>query len=220
MVYPPLQLSVAELPIICGGDSALLSAEVTGGNGGPYAYSWNDGAIDGASSVIQPLNDSLFVVIATDGCSPPVTDSVYIDVHPLPVVQFTPENIEGCTPVSVDFSNLIDPPAGSTYYWDLDDNVTSTDPAPAHTYVTPGTYDVTLTITSDQGCVATQTIEQAVQVWGYPQAGFQQSADTISIFTPVVEFSDISTDASSWEWNFGDGGTSFRRTVSCSSLCG
>lgn len=207
VVYPPLQLSVAELPIICGGDSALLSAEVTGGNGGPYTYSWNDGAINGASSVIQPLNDSLFVVIATDGCSPPVTDSVYIDVHPLPVVQFTPENITGCTPVAVDFSNLVDPPAGSTYAWDLGDNATSTEAAPSHTYVTPGTYDVTLTITSDQGCVATQTIEQAVQVWGYPQAGFQQSADTISIFTPVVEFSDISTDALSWEWNFGDGST-------------
>ncbi len=204
-VYPPLQISVDDLPLICGGDTATLFAAASGGNGGPYNYSWNDSAIIGATSTIRPLNDSTFVVIATDGCSPSIIDSVSIDVYPLPQVEFTPQQINGCTPVIVDFANLYTAPTGSVYQWNLDDNAISLDSTPTHAYTIPGTYDVSLTITTPQGCQAEQIVTQAVQVYGFPEAAFDQSTESVSMFTPGVTFSDISTDAITWQWDFGDG---------------
>lgn len=208
-VYPPLSVAVADLPVICGGDSAALSAAATGGNGGPYSYSWNNGAILGDFSIIQPTDDSVFVVTVDDGCSPPATAAVAIDVHPLPVVQFTPQQITGCTPVEVDFQNLFSVPAGSQFAWDLDDQVLSSNSVASHIYTVPGTYDVTLTITTPEGCSATQTVEEVVEVFGFPQAAFSQSDETVSSLTPNVSFFDASQDAVWWNWDFGDGTTAF-----------
>ena len=42
-------------------------------------------------------------------------------------------------------------------------------------------------------------------VFGFPVADFIQSADQVSIFQPVITFTDNSSDAISWDWNFGDG---------------
>jgi len=47
-----------------------------------------------------------------------------------------------------------------TYLWDFGDGTTSTDENPQHQYVTPGTYDVTLTASNDcSSTITTQTIE-------------------------------------------------------------
>lgn len=204
-VFPPLALAVSPLPDICGGDSALLSAVVTGGNGGPYQYSWNDQSISGQTALVYPINDSMFVVTASDGCSPDVIDSVSIRVNPLPQVDLTPQQISGCTPVEVLFANQFSVPDGSIYQWDLDDNSTSTDSTPSHTYTTPGTYDVSLMVTTPEGCSTTQLVNDVIQVYGFPTASFDQSATSVSFLTPGVNFFDQSADAITWTWDFGDG---------------
>ncbi|MFM2135914.1 MAG: hypothetical protein RL021_1314, partial [Bacteroidota bacterium] len=204
-VYPPLQVQALPLPSICGGDSAYVSATAAGGNGGPYAYSWNNGAILTSGAVIHPLNDSAFVVTVDDGCSPPVQTTVYIDVNPLPDVSFTPQSIIGCTPVRVQFANIFTVPPGSTFQWNLDDNTLSSNSSPAHTYTVPGTYDISLVITTPAGCTSTDTVLQAVEVYGDPVAGFEQSATTVTESSPQVSFYDESSGAVSWFWDFGDG---------------
>jgi gliding motility-associated-like protein len=208
-VHPPLNVAVDDLPVICGGDSALLSAYANGGNGGPYSYSWNSGEILSASSIIQPIDDSLFVVTVDDGCSPPVQAAVAIDVHPLPLVQFTPQQISGCTPVQVNFQNIFSVPPGSTYSWNLDDQTLSSSANPLHNYTVPGLYDVSLTITTPEGCSASQIVEEAIHVFGFPQADFSQSDQSVSSLTPTVSFFDESIDAVWWSWDFGDGTTAF-----------
>ncbi|MFN8166908.1 MAG: PKD domain-containing protein, partial [Bacteroidia bacterium] len=206
-VYPPLSVNISPADTICYGDQATVFAAASGGNGGPYSYAWNDSSFTGWTSVVEPVNDSLFVVAAYDGCSPVVHNQVQIIVNPLPQVDFIPHLLNGCTPVEVDFSNMYPQAAGSQYNWNLDDGTVSQDENPSHTYVAPGTYDVSLTITSPEGCIATQTVEDVVTVYGFPDAAFLQSDNSVSIFTPVVTFTDNSTDAISWQWDFGDGST-------------
>ncbi len=204
-VYPPLGLATIGAPPICEGGTANIQASGSGGNGGPYTYSWNDSSIFGASPVVAPINDSIFTVTISDGCSPEVSQSIPLTVYPLPEVDFTPHVISGCTPVEVNFQNYFIQSPGTIYQWDLDDNSLSNDPDPIHTYITPGEYDVTLMIISPEGCTASQTVNNAVTVFGFPVADFLQSADQVSIFQPVVTFTDNSTDAITWDWNFGDG---------------
>jgi hypothetical protein len=85
----------------------------------------------------------------------------------------TPYNI-GTAPATVDFwsnpyPNIEDPfPVGTTFLWDFGDGTTSTEGPSAvyHTYTTPGTYDVTLTVTFPDGCpdVVTETKEDYLLV--------------------------------------------------------
>jgi gliding motility-associated-like protein len=205
--YPPLQVQSAPLPQICSGDSATVSAVAGGGNGGPYAYSWNNGSIQTSSSVIHPVSDSAFVVTVSDGCSPSVQDTVYIRVNPTPVATFTPRTYIGCSPVVVHFGNIYQVPAGSSFQWNLDDNTLSSSASPVHTYAEPGFYNVSVIITSPEGCTDADTVQQAVQVFGNPVAGFNQSAGTISEVASDVNFYDASSGAVTWFWDFGDGTT-------------
>ena len=204
-VYPPLDLSLDALPAICAGDSVLLHAVAGGGNGGPYSYNWNNGAVLTDEAMAYPVTDSSFVVRVSDGCSPDVLDSVPVTVYPLPVVEFTPISSSGCAPVAVNFDNLIEPPLGSTYAWNFGDDSTSTVPDPAHVYTEPGVYDVSLAITSDFGCENRLRIDSAVVVYAWPVADFDQSAATLSIFTPLLELFDRSDLSASWQWDYGDG---------------
>ncbi len=204
-VYPPLSLATVSVPPMCEGGTVNLQAEGSGGNGGPYYYSWNDSSIFGATPVVLLVNDTTFTVTVSDGCSPDVNQSIPVTVYPLPEVDFTPHAIAGCTPVEVNFANFFPQSPGSLYYWDLDDNVITNDSNPVHTYVTPGEYDISLTIVTTDGCAASQNVNNAVTVFGFPVADFFQSADEVPEFLPSVTFTDNSTDAVTWQWDFGDG---------------
>lgn len=91
--------------------------------------------------------------------------------------------------------------------WNFGDGASSTEQNPIHTYSTQGWYNVTLTVTGSGG--STDSISK--QAWAGPNmpptADFSYTAGGL-----VVTFTDESTDANgtiiSWEWNFGDGGTS------------
>ncbi|HRH65092.1 MAG TPA: PKD domain-containing protein [Bacteroidia bacterium] len=204
-VYPALSVFADIIPEICFGESASLSALAGGGNGGPYQYAWNDSSVFTAEVTVHPDRDSTFIVTVSDGCSPMVNDTVSIVVHPLPLVDFLPHQIQGCMPVTVDFQNYFPQPAGAIYSWDLDDDSFSTDPGPSHVYENPGNYDVSLSIVSPEGCSDSITVENTVIVHGFPTAAFSQSGNVVSSYNPEIFFNDNSIDAAFWEWDFGDG---------------
>ncbi|MDX1417208.1 MAG: Calx-beta domain-containing protein, partial [Candidatus Promineifilaceae bacterium] len=98
---------------------------------------------------------------------------------------------------------------------DFGDGGSSTAPNPSHTYNTPGTYSVALTVTNSAGSdTLTETDYIVVTAPPPPVAEFE--ADTTSGFTPLtVNFTDLSQNApTSWSWTFGDGGTSTEQNPS------
>ncbi|MCI5058636.1 MAG: PKD domain-containing protein, partial [Flavobacteriales bacterium] len=78
----------------------------------------------------------------------------------------------------------------------------STSQNPNITYYTPGTYDVTLVAANANGS-DTLTQTGVITVYAVPVANFNHTASGL-----IVSFSDLSTGATSWNWNFGDGNTS------------
>ncbi len=65
---------------------------------------------------------------------------------------FTITTVSGCNGV-YNFTNSATAVSGiASYSWDFGDGSTSTAANPSHTYVTPGTYYVTLTVTDNNGC--------------------------------------------------------------------
>ncbi len=126
-------------------------------------------------------------------------------VVPAPVAGFSSSNPAGCEPLLVTFSDLstgtID-----TWSWTFGDGGTSTLANPNHTYTVAGTYTVSLTVTGPGG-TDSQTQVDLVTVTGAPVASFANSTPTILV-GGSVSFIDTSVGATSWAWDFGDGGTS------------
>lgn len=128
-----------------------------------------------------------------------------VTVHPTPLASFTADKLQGCDPVVVNFTNqsII----ADSYLWSFDDGVTSTLQEPAHVFLANGkiqTYKIKLTATTQYGC--SHSFESTIKVYPSPKALFNTSD---SGCVPVlVNFEDMSSNASFWNWEFGDGHTS------------
>jgi serine protease len=122
-----------------------------------------------------------------------------------PVANFSGTPTSGCAPLAVGFTDLsTNTPTG--WSWTFGDGGTSTAQNPSHTYTSAGTYTVSLTVTNAYGSDG-ETKTGYITINGGPTAYFTGSP-TSGDAPLTVNFSNGSTDATSWSWTFGDGGTS------------
>jgi PKD repeat protein len=114
----------------------------------------------------------------------------------------------GCAPLTVNFTDQSSGPVIS-WDWDFGDGTgTSTAQNPSYQYNSPGSYTVTLTVTSAT-CSDDEVKTGYVTVQTVPVADF--SGSPTSGYAPLtVDFTDLSTGSpDTWSWDFGDGvGTS------------
>jgi gliding motility-associated-like protein len=66
---PPLTVSLTGPAVVCAGASATLMATATGGNGGPYMYTWQGANGTGSQVNVSPTADTKYVVTVSDGCT-------------------------------------------------------------------------------------------------------------------------------------------------------
>jgi gliding motility-associated-like protein len=92
--------------------------------------------------------------------------------------------------------------------WDFGDGASETGVIATHIYPTPGCYDVHVEIVTFDGCTTDSTYEDFVCVWELPVADFDYSPEEPDILHNEVEFENLSESAMTYEWTFGDGGTS------------
>lgn len=133
-----------------------------------------------------------------------------ITVNPRPVADFMAPVTSRCEPpLTVNFQDLSTGGAVA-WQWDFGDGNTSTQQNPLHTYTNYGNFTVTLIATNVFGCTDTITRTDyirirraAISIPALPARGCIPF--TISP-VPVISALDAVT---SFEWDFGDGGTSF-----------
>jgi len=93
-----------------------------------------------------------------------------------------------------------------SWLWNFGDGQTSTQQNPVHTYNHTGSYNVSLTITSANGCSSTKVEQYAMN---FLNLGAAPAAHTLDTIPPLdVQFSANSIGATSWLWTFGDGDSS------------
>lgn len=124
------------------------------------------------------------------------------------MANFSASPLSGQVPLQVTFTDLSSNNPTS-WYWDFGDGGTSALRNPIHTYMNTGLYTVILTVSNGAGYDA-QTRRNYINVWqnaapiadfvGYPRNGIPPMQ---------VDFYDLSQNLpTSWQWDFGDGGTS------------
>ncbi|ASJ09753.1 hypothetical protein A3L11_05595 [Thermococcus siculi] len=147
---------------------------------------------------------------ANASCS--ATINVQHNEKPNALFSYSPSEIKAGDDVS--FIDSSSDPDGSVagWSWNFGDGTFSDERNPKHSYATPGTYTVMLTVEDESGLRGSYTKEIKVEPRNYlPTADFT--------FLPKepkageeVSFADKSTDRDgnivSWSWDFGDGSTS------------
>ncbi|MBU0764338.1 MAG: gliding motility-associated C-terminal domain-containing protein, partial [Bacteroidetes bacterium] len=141
-----------------------------------------------------------------DECSVPVYDAIVINILDPPPLSFYANPLGGCHPLEVQF-NEISADEGQTYLWNFGDNGESNlsmQKNPSHTYETYGVFDVSLQVTSQEGCVSSHTEYAYINVYRTPVAIFYAYDSLATRVYPVVTLLNESDMLDMAYWDFGD----------------
>ena len=181
-------------------------------SGGIAGYKWFFGDGD-SSQAVSPshayASAGIYTVrltaISDNGCTNTVTDQVTI--YDAPTADFTFDNVcqnEVFTPV--DASNIASGTIVSRT-WNFGDNspeVSGTNPT--HSYASSGNYNVTLTVTSNNGC--TNSISKDVTIYVLPDADFAANPVCEDEEMTFTNGTAVAYGSVNYEWTFGGGNTS------------
>jgi len=154
---------------------------------------WVDNLGSGANIFTWSINNN--------GCI--ASDEMTINYIVMPIADFNPSNIEGCSPFSVNFVNTSI--GGIPYSWDFGDGTVSNETNIVHTYNLPGTYKVVLTATGPLGLTVKK--QGTVVVNAHPKAVFDISPKEVYIPGQRISCFNYSQFAKTSIWDFGDGNT-------------
>ncbi|MBU2018065.1 MAG: gliding motility-associated C-terminal domain-containing protein, partial [Bacteroidetes bacterium] len=129
----------------------------------------------------------------------PSSSTKTVVVNESPVFDFAADVVEGCSPLTVNFTNTY--PGADIYAWDFGDaSAINNTESPSHEY-NAGNFDVTLSITRN-GCTTVENKNFYILVHQTPQADFAFMTDDQE---GSVVFENLSTGGVSYTWSFGDG---------------
>ncbi|HTF02694.1 MAG TPA: PKD domain-containing protein, partial [Bacteroidia bacterium] len=207
-VASPVGVTIAGTSPICVGGGSTLTANVTGGYG-TFTYQWMPGNLSGPQVNVTPASTTTYTLTATDDCGQTDTQTFTVVVQQVPTVSFVADTTYGCTPLLVTFTVDTTGFGNATLLWDFGENgATSSAINPSYSYTTAGCHDVSLTVTVPPGCSVTQTYNCMITTLAQPVAQFTATPMIASILDPLITFTNQSSGATNWEWNFGDSTTS------------
>ncbi|MBN8676879.1 MAG: PKD domain-containing protein [Chitinophagales bacterium] len=183
-----------------------LTANFTNTSSGATSYSWdfgdNSGSTDANPSHSYTADGTYTVILSATNACGTVTSTQTVTVATAPTAGFTVSTNAGCAPLALQLTNTSSTNATS-YEWEFPGGNPASSSAqnpPAVVYAVPGTYTVTLTVSNAAG---NNTTTQVVVVTGGPTANF-----TSNVAGQTATFSNASSNATAYSWEFGDGGTS------------
>jgi gliding motility-associated-like protein len=198
---------VATPPVLCLGDSAMLSAAYAGSDPS-VVLTWQHCAVCTAETTVMPAVTTEYTIEATNYCGQTIATDITIVVNIPPQIVLTPNSGELCPDELLQFTNAGNNNASWDYLWTFGDGTSSTQAAPQHAYDDPGAYAVSLTVTDNNGCSSTIVNGALITVNPQANASFSVSSTQESILDPEFSFYNNSSDATFYSWTFGDGTSS------------
>lgn len=202
-VAPGPQAIVSGTDYVCPGGFANLT--VAGGTN----WTWNTGSTNQNITVGPIFQDTtLWVVPAVGTCSGQMVNYT-VNVHTAPTANFTQTTVCDGTTTTLSDGSTGGSGTVSGWSWDFGDptsgpNNVATTANPTHTFTAPGTYNVTLIVTSSNGCL--DTLTSSVIVNALPPVDFTWSNVCEG---EVINFTNNSgAGVTGYSWDFGDGANS------------
>jgi len=203
----------------------VVAFQDTSNSGVSWFWNFGDGTTSTEQNPVHVFTDSLsqdiyLSVVSSTGCMSNILVNNFIDFSSCTMnggavppeiiadpgggaadtlVNIPSASFPTCAPINVYFHS---PFANATSWsWDFGDGTTSTDEHTYHLYLAAGMYDITLIAQSPAG-PDTLILDNFVELIG-PTANFSSTLNYDCTST-AVQFTDLSSDAISWSWNFGD----------------
>ncbi|MFM7813598.1 MAG: PKD domain-containing protein, partial [Flavobacteriales bacterium] len=107
-----------------------------------------------------------------------------------------------CAGVDIDFQAVNGPKSGS-YLWNFGDGHFSDEINPKHKFAKSGTYDVSLSVTSDNGQINTTMVNDMITIEDAPNADFTWEFINQDPMLPQVKIIDLSERAQTYHWKSG-----------------
>lgn len=206
---PQVQMAVSS-KVVCVGKSITFSSNSIEGDAPITNWRWDlgDGSIVSGKTTNKVYTDDgtyniSLVITDGNGCSDQKLTNQMVKVNPLPVADIGSIKNKACQPpLTIAFNNRSSG-TGLTYNWNFGNGNNSTATNPSVTYDKLGTFTITLTVTSDQGC--THSTQQKVSI-NPIKADFSASTTRACVgekvlFTPA----ELPSNDLTVEWDFGNG---------------
>ena len=181
----------------------------TSTGGGPLSYTWDFGDGTGSNFInpvhiyTSPGNYTVsLVTVSPQGCRDTMIKVNLISIGTINSQFISPDTV--CAGAAFTITNTTTPVPGSVA-WSFGDATTSTQMNPVKTYLAAGSYIIKL-INNFGGCV--DSVSKPVVVRSKPAAAFSSDVTTSCMVPFTVNFLNQATGSNSWQWLFGDGGTS------------
>lgn len=178
---------------------------------GATGWSWDFG--DGGTATTKNPSHTYTLsgfytvkLIATgaNSCSDSIIKTQFIKIQ-APQVAINNLPAEGCVPFTINPSpNVVTVDGIFSYLWDFGDGFTSSAANPTHTYTTQGNYTVKLFITTNDGCIDSAVMVNAVRAGNKSIADFTAIPLAQCVGQPI-QFTDLTSPSDRWAWDFGDG---------------
>jgi gliding motility-associated-like protein len=209
----PAPVSAISYTHTCHGDETLFASNTSIPAGSIISEEWTFG--DGQANEYGNTADNLYsdtgfypithTSISNLGCVITLQDT--IQVYPLPSVDFVLDPVSLCAGAPfqlIDLSSVELPSDVVEWSWWFDSEPISQEQNPILTWNEPGTYDITLTATTNNACSADSTLQNGITIYPNPTAGFTTSEEAM-FSNPVITISNqASEDVTDWYYDFGD----------------
>jgi gliding motility-associated-like protein len=195
---------------LCPESSTTLSATGTGGSTA-YTYTWTENGTTigtGQSITVDPsANVTQYCVTLSEQCGSPTDNECMTITFPAAVEPlFAPNVTTQCVPGDFTFiNNSTNQASIATMNVEFGDGTSELYTGPTgfdHQYPNSGIYDMTVTVTSVDGCITVGNFPGIVQVVDNPVASFAFSANPTTFYETTVVGQDQSTPGVvSWTWS-------------------
>nr|MBA3901540.1 PKD domain-containing protein [Bacteroidota bacterium] len=190
-------LECGELDVQFNDNSSINSGNIS-------SWNWSFGD-NGTSAIQNPAHtyastgsyNVILVITSDSGCVATISDTVTIEEPLIAGFGFN----AGCSGLTALFSDTSSAPGTNiaSWAWSFGDGGSSALQNPSYTYQNASSYNVSLIVTTLNGC--TDTVSSTVMVSGSPLAGLNVSAPPYYSGEQIT-FTDNSTGATNWYWNF------------------
>ena len=189
-------------PSCYGYSNGSINLMISGGNS-PYTYLWSNGA---TQQNLLNITAGQYNVIVSDANGCQIMDTFNLIQPDSLVASFIISDTLGCKPMNTQFINTSIGNYTSAVWSVGNGDVIVAQNSVSYTMNQYGCFDLTLTITSANGCVASSTENSAFCVIPGPTASFYSTTEEIDFYSGLLQLvnNSIGND-NQYQWYFSDG---------------
>jgi gliding motility-associated-like protein len=195
-------------------DESTISNDYTNNSNIQWDWDFGDGGVANSQNPnytyqTAGIFNATLIVTSNNGC---INDTTLpVTVNPKPEASFVGMNLEGCSPVCpeiVSTSAVGNPSTLTEFEWSLENSISQSGSSGSfgecieNNSGSEDFYDLTLKVTSSEGCTDTFTETDYIRVYHNPIASFNFTPSEPDVMNTEVRFLNNSSYSDFYEWDF------------------